>query len=180
MVVWAITSSEPFYMHSVTFCEMLKLPLLLYAYTGKTKYLDLAMTAVRKMERESMLPNGVPSSAEFLLGTDVHHSHETCDVVDLTWTLQHYLAVTGEAEWADKIETAVYNAGLGAITKDFRSLQYFSSLNQFIATGSSNHNIYKHGSTWMAYRPTHETEMLRGQHQPYAAGYGEPHVDERQ
>ena len=29
----AITSSEPFYMHSVTFCEMLKLPLLLYAYS---------------------------------------------------------------------------------------------------------------------------------------------------
>lgn len=158
----AIMSSEPFYMHSVTFCEMLKLPLLLYAYTGKTRYLDLAMTAVRKVERESMLPDGVPSSAEFLLGTDVHHSHETCDVVDLTWTLHHYLAVTGEAEWADKIETAVYNAGLGAITKDFRSLQYFSSLNQFIATGSSNHNIYKHGSTWMAYRPTHETECCAG------------------
>ncbi len=158
----AITSSEPFYMHSVTFCEMLKLPLLLYAYTGKTRYLELAMTAVRKMEQESMLPDGVPSSAEFLLGTDVHHSHETCDVVDLTWTLHHYLAVTGEAEWADKIETAVYNAGLGAITKDFRSLQYFSSLNQFIATGTSNHNIYKYGSTWMAYRPTHETECCAG------------------
>jgi hypothetical protein len=30
----AITSSEPFYMHSVTFSEMLKLPVLLYAYTG--------------------------------------------------------------------------------------------------------------------------------------------------
>ena len=158
----AITSSEPFYMHGVTFCEMLKLPLLLYAYTGKTKYLDLAMTAVRKIERESLLPDGVPSSAEFLVGNDVHHSHETCDIVDMTWTLQHYLAVTGEAEWADKIETAVYNAGLGAITKDFRSLQYLSSLNQFIATGSSNHNIYKYGSTWMAYRPTHETECCAG------------------
>ena len=158
----AILSSEPFYMHSVTFCEMLKLPLLLYAYTGKQHYLDLAMTAVRKLERESMLPDGVPSSAEFLLGSDIYHSHETCDVVDLTWTLLHYLAVTQQAEWADKIENAIYNGGMGAITKDFRSLQYFSSINQFIATGTSNHNIYKHGSTWMAYRPTHETECCAG------------------
>ena len=158
----AILSSEPFYMHSVTFCEMLKLPLLLYAYTGKQHYLDLAMTAVRKVERESMLPDGVPSSAEFLLGDDVDISHETCDVVDFSWTLGHYLAVTGDAEWADKIEHAVYNAGLGAITKDFRALQYFSSVNQFIATGTSNHNTYKHGSTWMAYRPTHETECCSG------------------
>jgi hypothetical protein len=70
--------------------------------------------------------------------------------------------VKGQAEWADKIETAIYNAGMGAITKDFRSLQYFSSPNQFIATGMSNHNIYKHGSTWMAYRPTHETECCSG------------------
>ena len=158
----AILSDEPFYMHSVTFCEMLKLPLLLYAYTGKQHYLDLAMTAVRKVERESMLPDGVPSSAEFLLGDDIDISHETCDIVDFTWTLSHYLAVTGEAEWADKMEKAIYNAGLGCITKDFRSLQYFSSVNQFIATGTSNHNIYKHGSTWMAYRPTHETECCSG------------------
>ena len=158
----AITSDEPFYMHSVTFCEMLKLPLLLYAYTGKTRYLDLAMTAVRKLERESMLPDGVPTSAEFLYGNRVEVSHETCDIVDYTWTLGHFLQVTGQAEWADKIERAIYNAGLGAITKDFRSLQYFSSLNQFIATGKSNHNLYKHGSTWMAYRPTHETECCSG------------------
>ena len=158
----AILSSEPFYMHSVTFCEMLKLPLLLYAYTGKQHYLDLAMTAVHKVERESMLPDGVPSSAEFLLGDDVYTSHETCDIVDFSWTLSHYLAVTGEAEWADKIERAIYNAGMGAITKDFRALQYFSSVNQFIATGTSNHNTYKHGSTWMAYRPTHETECCSG------------------
>jgi len=157
-----IMSQEPFYMHSVTFCEMLKLPLLLYAYTGKQKYLDLAMTAIRKLESESMLPDGVPSSAEFLLGDDIHISHETCDVVDFTWTLSHYLTITGAAEWADKIEKAIYNAGMGAITKDFRSLQYFSSINQFIATGTSNHNIYKHGSTWMAYRPTHETECCSG------------------
>lgn len=158
----AITSSEPFYMHGVTFCEMLKLPMLLYAYTGKEHYRELAMTAIRKVERESMLPDGVPSSAEFLLGNDIHHSHETCDVVDYTWTLGYYLGVTGEAEWADKIETAIFNAGLGCITKDFRSLQYFSSVNQFIATGTSNHNIYQHGSTWMAYRPTHQTECCSG------------------
>ena len=158
----AITSNEPFYMHGVTFCEMLKLPLLLYTYTGKERYRELAMTAIRKIERESMLPDGVPTSAEFLTGNDIHVSHETCDVVDFTWTLTHYLAVTGEAEWADKIETAIYNAGLGAVTKDFRSLQYFSSVNQFIATGTSNHNTYKHGSTWMAYRPTHETECCSG------------------
>ena len=158
----AIRSYEPFYMHAVTFSEMLKLPILLYEYTANTKYLDLAEIAAQKVERESMLPDGVPSSAEFLYGSSIDVSHETCVIVDYTWTLSHYLRVTGDATWADKIEKAIYNAGMGAITKDFKSLQYFSSVNQFIATGNSNHNIYKHGSTWMAYRPTHETECCSG------------------
>ncbi len=57
---------------------------------GKQKYLDLAMTAIRKLEGESMLPDGVPSSAEFLLGddttTDLHSNQggDKCTMVGTT------------------------------------------------------------------------------------------------
>ena len=150
-------------MHGVTFCEELKLPVLLYAYTGDKRYLNLALNAQRKAERDDVLPDGVPASAEALVGSDnVINSHETCDISDYTWTLGYFLMTTGEAKWADKIEKAVFNACPGAITKDFKSLQYFSSVNQVVATGNSNHNDFFHGSTWMAYRPTHETECCSG------------------
>ena len=150
-------------MHGVTFCEELKLPVLLYAYTGDKRYLDLALNAQRKAERDDVLPDGVPASAEALVGSDnVINSHETCDIADYTWTLGYFLMTTGEAKWADKIEKAVFNACPGAITKDFKALQYFSSVNQVVATGNSNHNDFFHGSTWMAYRPTHETECCSG------------------
>lgn len=151
------------YMHGVTCCEELKLPVLLYAYTGKRQYLEQALNAQRRLERDDMLPDGVIASAEALVGNgDVRNSHETCDIADYTWTLGYFLMATGEARWADKIEKAVFNACPGAITKDFRSLQYFSSVNQVTATGDSNHNGFFHGSTWMAYRPTHETECCSG------------------
>ena len=150
-------------MHGVTFNEELKLPVLLYVYTGEDRYLDLAKNVVSNMDRDELLPDGVNVSAEYLLGNDnVINSHETCDIADMTWTLGYFLMATGEAEWADRIEKAVFNAAPGAITKDFRSLQYFSSVNQVIATGNSNHNDYFHGTTWMAYRPTHETECCVG------------------
>ena len=132
-------------------------------YTGKRYYLDLALNAERKLTRDHMLPDGVPASAEALVGNgNVINSHETCDISDYTWTLEQFLLTTGEVRWADKIEKAVFNAGPGAVTKDFRSLQYFSSVNQVIATGRSNHNEFFHGSTWMAFRPTHETECCAG------------------
>jgi hypothetical protein len=125
-------------------------------------YLEAAIRALKKLDRDHMLPDGVPSSNEFLAGKDPLHSHETCDISDYTWTLSYMLMATGDAAWADKLERAVFNAGLGAISKDFKNLQYFSGVNQVIATGNSNNNGHAHGSTWMAYWPCHETECCAG------------------
>jgi len=157
-----IMSDKSPYMHGVTYTEEMKLPMLLYAYTGESKYLDAAIRANEKLIDCHLLPDGVPSSNEHLDGNDPRTSHETCDITDYTWTLGYYLMTTGDGIYADAIEKAVFNAGPGAVTNDFRALQYFSSSNQFIATGDSDHNPFKKGSTWMAYRPTHETECCAG------------------
>ena len=50
-------------------------------------------------------------------------------------------------------------------------MQYFSCPNQFIATGNSNHNEFKRGLTWMAYRPIHETECCIGNLHRYLPNY---------
>ena len=57
-------------MHGVTFNEELKLPVLLYAYTGEERYLDLARNVIANMDRDELLPDGVNVSAEYLLGND--------------------------------------------------------------------------------------------------------------
>jgi len=166
----ALDGSE-FHMHGVTMNELLKVPLLLYEYTGEKPYLDAALHAMAKMEGPNMLVDGVNSSSEALAGNDALASHETCDVSDYTWTAGYYLMATGDGSWADRIENAIFNAGLGSITKDFRSMQYFSCPNQVIATGNSNHNRFKHGLTWMAYRPIHETECCIGNLHRYMPNY---------
>ena len=157
----ALDDSE-FHMHGVTMNELLKIPMLLYSYTGERKYLEAALHAMRKMEGPNLLVDGINSSSEALAGNDPLASHETCDVSDYTWTLGYYLMTTGDGQWADRIEKGIFNGGLGSITKDFKSMQYFSCPNQVIATGNSNHNGFKHGLTWMAYRPIHETECCIG------------------
>lgn len=148
--------------HGVTYMEEAKLPAILYAYTGNTNHLEASLNAFRKLDRDHILPDGVPSSNEFLAGKDIQQSHETCDISDYTWSVGYLLMATGGAIWADHIEKAIFNAGPGCISKDFKNLQYFSGVNQVIATGDSNHNKHFHGSTWMAYRPCHETECCAG------------------
>lgn len=162
---------EPVYMHGVSYSEELKIPLLLYAQTGKRDYLEQALNAERKLVRDHLLPDGCPSSTEQTRGNCVHWGHETCVVSDWTWTLGYFLETTGHAADADRIEACVFNAGLGSIGKDFKSLQYFSNLNQFIATSDSNHNPYFYGTTWCQYRPTHETECCAGNMHRFLPNY---------
>ena len=166
----ALDDSE-FHMHGVTMNELLKVPLLLYAYTGEEKYLPAALHAEEKMEAPNMLIDGINSSSEALAGNDPLASHETCDISDYTWTMGYYLMVTGDGQWADRIEKGIFNGGFGAITKDFKTMQYFSCPNQFIATGNSNHNAFKYGLTWMQYRPIHETECCIGNLHRYFPNY---------
>ncbi len=162
---------EPIYMHGVSYTEELKIPLLLYACTGKGEYLRQAVNAERKLVRDHMLPDGCPSSTEQTRGNSVHWGHETCVVSDYTWSLGYFLETTGDAQYADRLEKCVFNAGFGAVTKDFKALQYFSNLNQFISTSGSNHNPYFYGTTWAQYRPTHETECCAGNMHRFLPNY---------
>lgn len=153
---------KPVSMHGVTVSEYLKLPIMLYQATGNPYYKHHAVTVLDRTYEENGLPDGLFTSAEYLRGRYVMDSHETCNVADMTWSLGFFLEILKEARYGDMIEKIVFNAGMGSVTNDFKALQYYSSVNQFICTGTSNHNEWDTGSTWMAYRPTHQTECCAG------------------
>ena len=149
--------------HGVTYTEMGKLGEIMYLHTGKKKWLKATLNAFAKIEKYSMLVDGVSSSTERLRGKDPLDSHETCDIADYSWACGYLVQATGNARWGDAIERACLNAGPGAVKKDFRAHQYFSCPNQFVATGNSNHNLYEGGGTWMSYRPKPGTECCTGE-----------------
>ena len=140
--------------HGVTYCEICKLPAVLYKYTGKEKYKKAAVNAFEKLYRDQMLIDGVHSSTEYLNGNkDSLAAHETCDISDLTWALFYLYEITGDPKYGDRIENAVFNAGFGAVDDDFRGEQYFSCPNQVIASDTSNHAYFYRGADWMSYAP---------------------------
>ncbi len=161
--VEAMLSDKVAYEHGVTYNEVCKLGAILYMYTGEKRLLDATVNAYRKIDRDHMLIDGVCSSSEFLGGKDSLDSHETCDIADYTWSCGYLLLATGNAEYADKIEKACFNAAPGAVTSDFKALQYFSCPNQVVADKSSNHNHFNRGLKWMSYRPNPGTECCPGE-----------------
>jgi hypothetical protein len=145
--------------HGVTFNETAKLPALLYLATGDKAMLEASVNAYRKIDRDHMLASGLHSAEENLRGNDPGLYHETCNVSDYAWSVGYLLMATGDASWADRIEKATFNAGLGSITKDFKAHQYYSSPNQVVARHGlvTNQDLNR-----AAYRPGHMTECCSG------------------
>lgn len=126
----ALTASGPSNMHGVTFAETSKLPALLSMYTGNRQQLEIASAAMHRIFKYHMLADGTPSTTEALASTTSLDGHETCDIVEFNLTWGYMLMATGSGHYGDRIERALFNAGMGAIRKDWSGLQYFSCPNQ--------------------------------------------------
>ncbi|HEY1808988.1 MAG TPA: beta-L-arabinofuranosidase domain-containing protein [Acidobacteriaceae bacterium] len=148
-----VYANTPIHAHGVTYAETAKLPAILYRYTGNPDYLRFALAAQQRIFSHHMLVDGIPSTSEWFRTRTSLDSHETCDIVDHTWGWGYMLQATGDGLWGDRIERACFNAGPGAIRSDWKSLQYFSCPNQFLATEKSDHNVMAHGGFMMAYQP---------------------------
>jgi len=154
-----IRGDKPLREHGVTAAEQLKLLPLMYCYTGDKEALDLANLAYRKVEADSLMPDGGIVSSERLGTTAFDSLHETCDITDWSWSIGYLLMAGGEAHWGDRIEQMIFNALPGAVTKDFKQLQYFSSVNQVLASSTACPRL---APTRMSYRAAHETECCAG------------------
>ena len=154
-----IRGAAPLREHGVTAAEQLKLLPLMFSYTGDPRALELANLAYRKIEADSLMPDGGMVSSESL-GTAAFNSlHESCDLTDWSWSIGYLLLAGGDAHWADVIEQTTFNALPGAVTKDFRQLQYFSAANQILASSTACPRI---APTRMSYRAAHDTECCSG------------------
>ena len=80
--------------HGVTFCESVKIPVMLYMYTGNREYLDVAEHSIEMIERDQIGPSGVPSCNECMMTKDPMQSHETCVTADRAG--EAYLAVNSK------------------------------------------------------------------------------------
>ncbi len=148
--------------HGPTYMELFKLGALLYRITGRRRWLGASINAQKKLARDHVLVDGVPSTTEHLRGKYSTAGHETCVVSDYPWALSYLLLATGNSAYADGIERAIFNALPGSATSDFKALQYFSGPNQVIATPNSNHHPHGKGGKHITYRPNPGTECCPG------------------
>ncbi|HSY17853.1 MAG TPA: beta-L-arabinofuranosidase domain-containing protein [Candidatus Acidoferrales bacterium] len=149
-----------FHEHGVTAAEELKCLPLMYSYTGDPAALQLAQRAYKKVLDNNLMADGGIVSSEHLDKPAFFSVHESCDITDWSWSLGYLFMATGDAHLADLIERTTFNALPGAVTKDFKQLQYFSAANQTVIAATNTH--LGHWLTRMTYRAAHDTECCAG------------------
>ena len=152
----------PINLHAVTYDEMVKIPALLYCITGNKDYLNASLKGLERIRKYHMLPIGIHSGSEAFGGTGALSCVETCDITDYCWTLGYIAQITGETRFLDEIERIMYNVAPSVMDKEFKSLQYFSSMNQVVSTFNSNHSLSFTQTPRMAYQPNHYPECCTG------------------
>jgi len=126
---WARGQLTP--MHDVVYYEHIRVPALLYPWTGEGDDLAATEKAVEWGEQRYLLPMGLTSGEEYHAGVGATRNVETCNVAASMWTFLWLLRITGDGAYSDRIERIFLNAGPAPVARDFKTMCYYQSPNRY-------------------------------------------------
>jgi DUF1680 family protein len=139
--------------HCVNFAQGIKEPMIRYQQDPDPLYLEAVSKALEDMTRFHGQPQGMYGGDEPMHGKVPTQGIELCSVVELMFSLEKMVAISGNPEFMDRLERIAYNALPTQVTDDFSSRQYFQQANQVMLT-RHRHNFYEedhHGHTDLCY-----------------------------
>jgi len=93
-----------------------------------------ALGQLEVMDRFHLLPNGVHAGDEHYAGRSPSQGTELCAVVEGMFSVEHMIAILGDAALGDRLEKMAFNPLPGACSGDMWSHQYDQQPNQVLCT----------------------------------------------
>lgn len=122
--------SRPYSLHCVNLAQGFKEPVVYYQQNKDPKQIQAVKKAVRTIRHTIGLPTGLWGGDELLRFGLPTTGSELCTAVEMMYSLEEMLEITGDTEWADYLERVTYNALPTQITDDFSARQYYQQTNQ--------------------------------------------------
>jgi hypothetical protein len=119
--------------HNVAFSQGFRKPAVFYQQNKDPKYLAQMESNYNDIyDVYGQVPGGMFCGDEFARPghTDPQQAIETCGAVEMMFSAEILLRITGDLKWMDRCENIAYNTLPAALTADFRGLRYLTSPNQ--------------------------------------------------
>ncbi len=120
--------------HVVNNAMALKTSAVWWQVSGDKSDREAIYQLLREMDRYHLLPNGVHAGDEHYAGRDPSQGTELCAVVEAMFSLEHLIAILGDAKFGDRLEKIAYNALPGTFDARMWAHQYDQQPNQVLCT----------------------------------------------
>lgn len=133
--------------HGVNLAQGMKEPIIYYQQHPEQKYLQATTKGFADLRKYNGFANGMFGGDESLHGNNPTQGAELCTAVELMFTLEQLLDITGDVNYADQLEKIAFNALPSQINEAFTERQYFQQANQVMLTRHTrNFDVNHHGT----------------------------------
>ncbi|MBP5218552.1 MAG: glycoside hydrolase family 127 protein [Bacteroidales bacterium] len=120
--------------HCVNLAQGFKAPLVWWQYSHDESDREAPSVAARTISHTVGIPNGLWAGDEMLHFGSPSRGSELCTAVEMMFSLETMLRISGDVRWADWLERVAYNALPTQVNDDYSARQYFQQTNQVACT----------------------------------------------
>ena len=128
-------------LHCVNLGQGFKEPVIYYQQKKDPMLLEAMRSGEKVIHDYLGLPTGLWAGDELINYADPSRGSELCTAVEMMFSLEEMLRITGDPHWADYLERVAYNALPAQVTDDFTARQYFQQVNQIECTRNTMRNF---------------------------------------
>ncbi|PSR53368.1 hypothetical protein AHMF7605_07425 [Adhaeribacter arboris] len=143
--------ATPGSIHCVNLAQGIKEPLIYYQQHPEQKYLAATNKAFADIRKFNGQAQGLYGGDEALHGNNPTQGSELCSAVEMMFSLESMLGITGQVSFADHLEKIAFNALPTQSTDDYMGRQYFQQANQVMLTRHIRNFDQNHGGTDVCY-----------------------------
>ncbi len=134
-------------LHCVNLAQGFKEPAVYWQQSGDPEQLRALDEAVRKLRLTIGFPTGLWAGDEKLQFGDPTRGSELCTAVEMMFSLEEVLRITGAGRWGDYLERIAYNALPTQVSDDCMTRQYYQQINQIEITRKARNFTTPHEDT---------------------------------
>ncbi len=134
-------------LHCVNLGQGFKEPVIYYQQSKEPKQLEAVKKAAATIRQTLGLPNGLWAGDELVHFGEPTRGSELCTAVEMMYSLEEMLQITGDIQWADHLERVAYNALPTQVSDQFDARQYYQQTNQIRITNELRNFSTPHDGT---------------------------------
>lgn len=133
--------------HGVNLAQGMKEPVIYYQQHPEQKYLEATTRGYADLRKFDEMSHGLYGADEALHGNDPTQGSELCTAVEMMFTLESTLEITGDVNYADRLEKIAFNALPAQVADNLTDHQYFQQANQVMLTRQTRNFDINHEGT---------------------------------